>query len=137
MCDIVASSLFYIALTQVSASVYEILKGCVLLYVALFSWLFLGYKYNIKHYLSIASIFIGLILVVLSPYLLANKQIDRSKSTSFFGCLCIVLSQLFSATQSIVEEKLLKGYHLDPFYVVGCEGAWGFLIMCIILPCLG
>lgn len=116
---------------------YEILRGCLLLYVAFFSWVFLGTKYKMHHYASIASISVGLLLVCAAPFLLAHKEVDKSKTTSFFGCLCIVLSQLFSATQSILEEKLLKGYHLDPFYVVGCEGVWGFAMMCFVLPCLG
>ena len=53
----------------------------------------------------------------------------------FLGNIMVILSQLMSATQMVVEEKFLKGRKLPPEFVVGCEGMFGMLIMlAIILP---
>lgn len=51
--------------------------------------------------------------------------------------MLILISQVFSATQFVFEAKLLGGYDLDPFQIVGTEGATGFIIYCCLLPILG
>ena len=40
-CDILASSLLFLALTQVAPSIYQMLRGCLIIYVAFFSTIFL------------------------------------------------------------------------------------------------
>ena len=48
--------------------------------------------------------------------------------------LLLVISQFFTGTQFVFEEKLLSGYYLDPLLVVGLEGMWGCTYYAIILP---
>lgn len=55
-------------------------------------------------------------------------------STSVLGIVLLLVAQCFTGGQFIVEEKLLDGYYLDPFLVVGLEGMWGCLIYAIVLP---
>ena len=50
------------------------------------------------------------------------------------GIILLVISQCFAGTQFIVEEKLLSGYYLDPFRVVGTEGMWGLCYYLFLLP---
>lgn len=57
-----------------------------------------------------------------------------SETTKPIGILLILVAQLFTGIQFIVEEKLLGGYYLDPIMVVGLEGMWGTLYYCILLP---
>jgi hypothetical protein len=56
----------------------------------------------------------------------------------WIGNLLVVVSQLMSATQMVVEEKFLKSKQLPPEFVVGVEGTFGMLMMlCITLPIVG
>jgi len=55
-------------------------------------------------------------------------------STTLTGVLLLLGAQCFTGGQFIVEEKLLSGYYLDPFLVVGLEGFWGVCIWSILLP---
>lgn len=50
------------------------------------------------------------------------------------GIILLLVSQCFTGAQFIVEEKLLGGYYLDPFLVVGTEGMWGLLYYLACLP---
>jgi hypothetical protein len=51
------------------------------------------------------------------------------------GNIMVIVSQLMSAGQMVVEEKFLKGRKLPPEFVVGCEGFFGVLFMvCLVLP---
>lgn len=50
------------------------------------------------------------------------------------GIILLLVSQCFTGAQFIVEEKLLGGYYLDPFLVVGTEGMWGLVYYLGCLP---
>merc|ERR1712224_609930 len=54
-------------------------------------------------------------------------------SNAPMGITLTVIAQFFAATQMVVEELFVKGYRCPPSLVVGSEGAWGILMMCVIL----
>ena len=65
----------------------------------------------------------------------SSGKSTKGASMVFLGNIMVILSQLMSATQMVVEEKFLKGRKLPPEFVVGCEGMFGMLIMlAVILP---
>jgi len=76
-------------------------------------------------------------LVAFSPTWYPDPNAENASNTTVAGIVMIIVSQFFSATQFIIEAKLLKGYDLDPFMIVGTEGLAGFLIYLCILPILG
>lgn len=59
---------------------------------------------------------------------------DSGNETSALGLMLLIVAQFFTATQFIVEEKLLGSYELDPLKVVGLEGMWGLTYWVILLP---
>lgn len=89
------------------------------------------------------SVIIGLCIVAFAPFIVkdANDEEEgggkKEQATTWEGCVLILISQVFSATQFVFEAKLLGGYDLDPFQIVGTEGATGFIIYCCLLPILG
>jgi len=50
------------------------------------------------------------------------------------GVLLVILAQVFTATQFVVEEKFLGGYNLPPMQAVGLEGIFGVGILAIAMP---
>ena len=45
----------------------------------------------------------------------------------------IIISQIITAIQNIIEEKLLKKYKVPPLQAVDWEGLFGFIIICLLL----
>jgi drug/metabolite transporter (DMT)-like permease len=129
--DIIASTLMNIALTMVAASVYQMLRGIIIIITAGMMILFLKKKLYIHHWTSMAVIFIGVFMVGLASITESSGSGDETKPA---GLVLLLIAQLFNGGMFIVEEKLLGDYYLDPFIVVGYEGLWGLIFSCILLP---
>lgn len=129
--DIIASTLMNIALTMVAASVYQMLRGMIIIITAIMAIIFLKKKLYRHHWSSIACIFIGVAMVGLAAMLFSNGSGQETKPQ---GLILLLVAQLFTGGMFIVEEKLLGDYYLDPLKVVGLEGVWGLLMYCILLP---
>eukprot|EP00347_Sterkiella_histriomuscorum_P013774 403363419 len=134
--DIVASTLMNIALTMVAASVYQMLRGMIIIITALMAIFFLKKKLYLHHWSSIACIFIGVAFVGLAAIFFKTdeEKADTDGETKPQGLILLLCAQLFTGGMFIVEEKLLGDYYLDPLKIVGLEGVWGLLMWCILLP---
>jgi drug/metabolite transporter (DMT)-like permease len=132
--DCIASTLMNIALTMVVASVYQMLRGLIIVITAIMSVIFLKRKLYRHHWSSMSVIFIGVFLVGLAKFL--DPSADKGGETKFGGLALLVVAQLFAGCLLIVEEKLLGDYYLDPLKVVGLEGMWGIIFWCVLLPIL-
>jgi len=71
--------------------------------------------------------------VLFKPNLPPSCGDGAENTNSIFGCLLIIVSQVFSATQMIVEEKIMKGYKCHPLRAVGWEGVWGTSVYTVML----
>jgi|LauGreDrversion4_2_1035121.scaffolds.fasta_scaffold452983_2 drug/metabolite transporter (DMT)-like permease len=129
--DVIASSLMNIALTEVAASVYQMLRGMKIVVTAGMSILFLKKKLYIHHWSSVGCIFFGLILVGIA---VLTGDSSSSIGSSPLGIIILLIATVFSSCLYIVEEKILGDYNLDPLKVVGLEGLWGLIIWTILLP---
>ena len=52
------------------------------------------------------------------------------------GLILILISLIFNGFMYVSEEKLLDKYYIEPFEIVGWEGAWGCLLFVIAIPIL-
>jgi drug/metabolite transporter (DMT)-like permease len=129
MCDLMGSTLMTFGLTYLASSVYQMFRGILILFTAAFSYYFLKSKLYRQHYLGILLVVGGLAMVGLDSVLHSGSA---SKSPGV-GIILVVIAQVFSATQFIVEEKLLKKYSAHPLRVVGWEGVWGSVSYIVIL----
>ena len=87
--DIIASTLMNIALTMVAASVYQMLRGMIIIITAGMSILFLKRKLYIHHWSSIGIIFLGVFLVGLAALLWNNSSGGETKA---LGLVLLVIS---------------------------------------------
>lgn len=69
LCDVVASSIMYVGLTLTSASSYQMLRGSIMIFVGIFSWIFLKKKLEWFRWAGMLVILSGLIVVGLSDIL--------------------------------------------------------------------
>ena len=58
-CDFCASTLMFIALTMVDASIYQMMRGIIVVITALLAWIFLGKKQYRHHWTAIVFIIAG------------------------------------------------------------------------------
>ena len=47
---------------------------------------------------------------------------------TIIGVLLIAGAQIFTATQFVLEERIMEKYAMEPIKVVGWEGVFGFLV---------
>ncbi len=103
-----------IALTMVAASVYQMLRGMIIVITAGMSIIFLKRKLYRHHWSSMGFIFLGVLLVGIS-YAIAPKDPPKDtdapeQETGALGLIMLVVAQFFAASLLIVEEKLLGNY---------------------------
>ncbi|KAJ3204521.1 hypothetical protein HDU82_005783 [Entophlyctis luteolus] len=147
VCDLLATTLMNVGLLFVSASIYQMLRGSVVLFTGLFSTIFLGRKHPGYRWFALFTVFVGVSIVGASSVIdkklaepsysfltLIKKEPEESAATALFGVLLVVLAQCFTATQFVVEEKVIGNYYVDTLKAVGFEGAFGLLTGAIVLP---
>lgn len=155
-CDITGTTLMNVGLLFVAASIYQMTRGALVLFVGLFSVIFLKRKLHAFHWVSLVIVVLGVALVGLagaiwsgkSPdsaprhtpelkevILLAREAIaeasDPAVVQTIVGIFLIAGAQIFTASQFCVEEWILEHYALEPLKVVAWEGIFGFLVTII------
>jgi drug/metabolite transporter (DMT)-like permease len=139
LCDFFGSTIMTFGLTMMAGSVYQMFRGSLIFFTALLSVIFLKNKLYRHNYLALVIVITGLLLVGLASKIFPPDvdpdcgDGDGGTKDSFWGIILVVIAQVFSATQMIIEEKFMKGYHCHPLKAVGWEGFWGSLIYIILL----
>ncbi|SCU91050.1 LAFA_0F01574g1_1 [Lachancea sp. 'fantastica'] len=137
-CDIIASTLLNLSLVMIPVSIYQMTRGAIVFFVALFSVVFLGRKVTRLEWTSLAVIVLGVAVVGYSGQ---NNALQTEKSSSpehateslFLGVSFIVLGLVFMAFQFISEEHILTRWQVVPLGLVGFEGLFGSLITFSVL----
>ncbi len=134
-CDFCGSTLMFIALTMVPASVYQMMRGFINVVTPILSIIFLKKRYYIHHWIAVGLIVLGVAEVGWVAIKFEDDDPSESSGGSMaFGILLILIAQLFTGAMFIVEEKLLGDYYVDPMKVVGLEGMWGLCYYLALLP---
>jgi drug/metabolite transporter (DMT)-like permease len=134
MCDMTGTSLMYVGLTLTYASMFQMLRGSVVIFTGVFSVLFLKRKLHLHHWTGMGLVLLGTVIVGLTPIITGksgNSSADAPNPT--VGNLIIVLCQIIVAAQMVVEEKLIGGFKIPALQVVGWEGSFGAIMLGILL----
>ncbi|KAF8319421.1 hypothetical protein DL93DRAFT_2075093 [Clavulina sp. PMI_390] len=141
-----------IGLLYTPVSIYQMTRGALVLWVGLFSVMFLRRKLYLYQWLSLVTVMAGVSVVGLSGSLakdtgkgdsllsiagrMATREEPPTEVTVFIGILFILFAQLFTATQFVVEEKIMSIYSLAPLEAVGWEGFFGAGSIVLAIPVL-
>eukprot|EP01138_Halocafeteria_seosinensis_P001551 gb/GECG01001589.1/.p1 GENE.gb/GECG01001589.1/~~gb/GECG01001589.1/.p1 ORF type:complete len:387 (+),score=37.68 gb/GECG01001589.1/:1-1161(+) len=132
-CDMTATSLMYIGLTLTYASIFQMLRGSVVIFTGIMSYFFLKRKLRPFRWFGMFMVLIGTVLVGIS-FLVCGVPNGKDKPTNpNLGTILIVLAQVVVAFQMVVEEKFISGYNIPSLQVVGWEGFWGFTVLTTLL----
>jgi drug/metabolite transporter (DMT)-like permease len=142
-CDIAGTTLMNVGLLFVAASIYQMTRGALVLFVGLFSVLFLKRVLYPFQWFALFIVVLGVGVVGLAGAFFKDPTPeDRIKDattttamgdlspalSTVIGVLLIAFAQIFTATQFVVEEWVLEKYSLEPLKVVGWEGIFGFVV---------
>lgn len=140
--DLVATGLCFIGLLTVPASVSQLMRASMIIFSAILSVTFLKRKLLGYHWFGVFLCTLAIALVGYANVMaadaeaaadVANAAHRPSQSMVFFGMALIVLGQIVQASQVVFEEKLLRGYSIEPFHIVGMEGCVGTIAMMLIV----
>lgn len=155
ICDILGTTLMNAGLLFVAASIYQMTRGALVLFVGLFSVLFLRRHLGGWKWASLFIVVAGVALVGLAGVLEktpasipgdtrpnpdVHENLIRNYARAAIGALethtpaetilgvtMIAGAQIFTASQFVLEESIMECYSMDPIQVVGWEGIFGFL----------
>lgn len=126
--DMIATSIMYIGLHLTYASSFQMLRGSVVIFVALLSVAFLRRVISTREWIAIALIMTGLTIVGVSDFVSSSgTKVDVNSVLT--GDMLIVMAQIITALQMIYEEKFVKNLDIPALQAVGWEGFFGFIVL--------
>ena len=132
-CDLVATTLMNIGLLYIQASVWQMLRGSMVL----FSSLFCAFILHRPHYpfMWFAVVLVVIALTIVGFAAVVSTGVGKQGVTQgqvIMSIALVVGSQLIQASQIVVEDFLMHDIAASPVLIVGLEGMWGTIIMCAI-----
>ena len=148
ICDICGTTLMNVGLLFVVPSIYQMTRGALVLFVGLFSVIFLRRRLHLFQWFALFTVVIGVAIVGLAgalykddkaakdAMLMAREAMVAISTTArtpealqaIIGVFLIAGAQIFTASQFVLEEYILEKYALEPLKVVGWEGLFGFSV---------
>jgi len=147
-CDICGTTLMNVALLIMPVSIFQMTRGALVMWVGLFSVLFLRHRLYFYQWLSLVLVMMGVASVGMSSvvgsslsssaFLLPVLGADSSNQTSnaLFGLLLVLFAQIFSAVQFVWEEKVMGDDEVPAMLAVGLEGTCGALQVLVLMTLL-
>ncbi|OHT05480.1 putative integral membrane protein [Tritrichomonas foetus] len=135
-CDLLSTGISNVALLWIQASAWNMLRGAMVVFSAIFHALILKRKYYGYMWFGVAVVTIALVVVGASAACstgIANE--DASEGKVIIAILLMIGSQVIRAAQVVLEDYLLHDIHASPIYMVGIEGMWGCIItLAVAMP---
>lgn len=123
----------FLGIVYTTASTASVLINTNVLFIALFSAMFLHERFNWKKTLGILLSFVGVVLVVIGQM---NNESLIINDTFLIGCGLVILSALCWAIYSIVGKQLLRSY--DTVTITTLAFLFGtILYLPIVAPTVG
>ncbi|KAK0210605.1 hypothetical protein DFS33DRAFT_1250905 [Desarmillaria ectypa] len=160
-CDLTGTTLMNVGLLYTPVSIYQMTRGALVLFVGFFSVAFLRRRLWLYQWVSLIVVMSGVGLVGFSGSLIKDavkefvgqsmptwiasassdlpppEPIEKPEATTVLvGIFFILFAQIFTATQFVVEEKIMGQYSVPPLVAVGYEGLFGAISILLILPIL-
>ncbi|EJU04002.1 hypothetical protein DACRYDRAFT_76280 [Dacryopinax primogenitus] len=161
--DICGTTLMNVGLLYTPVSIYQMTRGALVLWVGLFSVLFLRRRLWIYQWLALMTVMGGVCVVGVAGSLAKERGIipqkpeevgeairvvarwlvkvraereEKPATAVAVGVLFVLFAQIFTACQFVVEEKIMERYSVGPLLAVGMEGLFGTLTTLAAMPIL-
>jgi hypothetical protein len=134
-CELLATGLMNIGLLYIDASVWQMLRGAMVLFSAIFCAFFLKRPHFAYMWWSVLLVLIALVVVGVAAVLSGNG-LAKSGTTQGQVIMAIFLTvgaQVIQALQVVIEDLLMHDLTASPVLIVGLEGFWGTLITSFVV----
>jgi len=134
--DVLATGLGCIGMVLVPASVWQMLRGAMIIFAAIFSVAFLRKKMYLYGWFGVTLCVLGVFTIGAASVVGSSASSGTGGQTDWalaFGIGMILFGQVLQAAQMVLEEWLLKTVNLPALQIIGWEGLWGFLILIFIV----
>jgi multidrug transporter EmrE-like cation transporter len=147
--DLLATVLCMMGLRYINVSIYQLLRGSGIIFVALMKQFYLKHTLRRFQWLGVAYNVVSVVLVGMTAVLnQADDQADNDYATNdstsagdgrkaIFGILLVLAGAFVQALQFVFEEKVMTGMgdvesSVPPLLLIGMEGLWG-TVLCLIV----
>jgi drug/metabolite transporter (DMT)-like permease len=134
VCDFTATFMMNVGLLFISASVWQMIRGSIVVFSVLIRMVWLKKKIRNFEWFGVMIIMVALAIVGLSS-VLGGSMKKASVVHRVTGILLVFVAQGVQALQTVVEEHLLHNIQASSRQIVGLEGFWGFVLCaCVAMP---
>ncbi|EDV30249.1 uncharacterized protein Dana_GF23188 [Drosophila ananassae] len=134
--DVVASILLFTGLYLTYATSFQMIRGAALIFVGIFSTMFLNHTLSSRHWLAIFTISCGLLDIIS----LDVQRVDYDRVTLphtdhksiLTGDMLIIIAEILHGLQYVYEEKQLKTSNVAPLQAAGWQGIFGLAITSLL-----
>jgi hypothetical protein len=140
--DLGATALCMMGLRYLDVSVYQLLRGAGIIFVAIMKHNFLGNHLYHFQWLGVLYNVLSVILVGMTAVLSerqhssATEKTDEDSSQAFIGIMLVMTGAFVQALQYVLEEKVMTmDVPSPPLLLIGMEGLWGTILsICVVYP---
>ncbi|EGV62125.1 hypothetical protein PSN45_000842 [Yamadazyma tenuis] len=136
ICDLVGTTMLHFGLIFIPVSVYQMIRGSLVLFVAFLSVVFLKRKVTRLEWLALVIVTGGITLVGLSGSSQGDGAAEGTSKMVMVGLVLVVVAELCQAFQFVVEEHLLRKNPIMPLQLVYFEGFYGAVVLAVALVVL-
>ena len=133
--DTCSTGLANIGLILLPGSIYQMLKGSLIIMTFIMSKFVVKNKHTCDHYIAIPISTLGVILVGLSAYLSASEKDESEEENkgsdagqTLLGIILMLIAMFILSIQFIFDEFFMRKYRCHPLICIGYEGVFGFFI---------
>lgn len=138
--DLLATTLCMCGLRFVSVSIYQLLRGSGIVFVALLKQNFLGTRLYNFQWFGVLWNSISVTLVGASAFFTScsSSEEETEGAKAFTGVMFILAGSFVQSMQFVFEEKVMSSpiqgnAAVPPLLLIGMEGLWGTLICVAVL----
>lgn len=144
LCDVLGSGLGAVGMMFISAPVWQMMRGSLIVCTAALSVIFLKRRLKLFHYTAIGLTVIGLYMIGCAAFADAHHAGNAAQGGSspekvLLGVSFTLLAQLAAGSQNAFEEYLMQGKRVSAKLTVAMEGFWGIIgqgLLLVILACV-
>ncbi|GAA5848211.1 hypothetical protein JCM8547_004445 [Rhodosporidiobolus lusitaniae] len=131
--DILGTTCMNVGLFFVPVSVYQMLRGALVLWVGVFSVIFLKRQLTRAQWVSLGVCMLGVAIVGAASIVGADPKpspetTEKEGTVSpLVGVGLVLVAQIFTASQFVLEERIMEHHAVEPLLAAGYEGFFGLL----------
>ena len=127
----------FLSLNYNLASSTQIISGCQLIFVCIFSRIFLKKSLPWFKWFGVLLVVLGIVVVGLGDLKQEKIQAENINAENpVLGDIFMVVAIVFSSGQLTYEEKYVKKHNIQPLHCLGMEGSFSLAILSLLLVVL-